>query len=410
MKKKENTQKKAFLLATLYESKKDTINANAYFFKALGAPGADSGHIYYLLSMTYYHRDNILTAKDQLVTALHYDPSQAQWHFILGKFYDYLKNKDSAISCYQDAYNLEPENLNYIQAMYSAFRNKGMIRESLPLLEKWAKIDSTTLQSRLTLAVQWIDLDSFTKAASLLRLLNKDFPANDSIYYNLAICALELGDSVTGLQTLRQAINLSPHANAQYYDLLINVYEAEGQLDQMLATIQQAAQKGLSNYVTWLNVYETSRRETKRVDSILTHDTKPEQLKDLFLLATLSLFQKDDANTLNRIKEYLQWGGLLTDSLLYIKCIAELGLGHLSGAKTSIQEAIKISPSNSEYKALFATILYRSKNYNELTQILQNLSPGGNTLFDAKDQDALLFKSYTLLGDTGKALQFYHND
>jgi hypothetical protein len=117
--------------------------------------------------------------------------------------------------------------------------------------------------------------------------------------------------------------------------------------------------------------------------------------------------QKDDAGALKLSADYVQMGGVLSDSLLYLRSVAKMGLGHWSDARVDIEKAIAMNPGSKEYSSLLATILYRNRNYNDLLKLLLS-TPAANMAQSADERNDLLFKVYTLLGDTNNALKYYH--
>lgn len=399
---------KNLALATLYEARRDTIKANSFFAASLAESNADSAETYYLLSMTYYHRGNIAVAKNQLLLSLQYDNLKPDRNFLLGKLYDYLNQPDSALIYYKTAYQEDSENLSYIQALYAAYSRKGMILTALPYLTRWAQIDTSNLQIQLTLISQWLDLDSAQTAIPLLTHLSTLYSTNDTVYYQIGLCSLQLKDTIRAMEALRIAIRLAPTPNVMYYEQQIGVYEAQGKTSLVLDAIQQGAKAGISFYKDWLTEYASAQSEGTRINALLSQKSPSSQLTDLLQLAEIAIFQRDDLNALTKLNTYRQLGGAMTDSVFYMQFIAELKLGRLDDAKGDIQKAISLSPSNVEYQTALANLLFLQKDYANLIPVLLNLPINNSPYFTLTERDALLFKAYTRIGDAANALKYYH--
>jgi len=389
LKKNDSSHFRNLMLATLYETKRDTTKANSYFAASLAETNADSAETYYLLAMSYYHRNNIPFAKNNLLISVRHDDTKSERHFLLGKLYEYLNERDSAILSYEAANHIDPENLSYIQALYAAYSRKGMVRTALPYLKQWVLMDTTNVQILLTLTSQWMDLDSCEAAMPMLDQLAKKYSTNDSVYYQMGLCRLQLKDTAQGVEALRIAIRLASSPGLLYYEQLIGVYEAQGKVALAIDVIEQGGKAGLSFYKDWLTEFASSRSEAERIGSQLSHDPQSSQLTDILQLAAISIFQKDDFNALARIKEYGQLGGTLTDSVLYMQFVAELRLGRLGDARADIQKAIAIAPDNIEYQAALANVLFQQKDYTNLIGVLLKLPVDNSPYFTQTERDAL---------------------
>jgi hypothetical protein len=89
-----------------------------------------------------------------------------------------------------------------------------------------------------------------------------------------------------------------------------------------------------------------------------------------------------------------------------------MGLGRLQQALADVKTAIRMNPAAGGYQALSAAILYLMKDYKGLVAALLPLNPAGmpNAGISAEDRSALLFKAYTMIGDTGNAQKYFQGE
>ena len=400
------------LLGMLYEKKGDTVSANAYFAKSLNDPETNPARIHFGLAMVAFHRNDIPAAKQQLLQSVQQDATNPKRFFLLGKLYTYLNQPDSAMINYRLAYGLDSSNSAYAQAVHASYHNKGMVRESLPFLAKWASADTVTAATQLALAAQLIQLDSFAAAIPLLHRVVRRAPMNDTAWYDLGLAELQTGDSLEGLRHLRQSTFVAKTAVRAVYDVLAATYEAEGRIYEMMSVIRQGSREGITYYTGWLAQYQSSLADARRLDSSFRQDNPTDQLKDLLSLASLSAFHRNDRRTLKFLQLYSSMHGQPTDSMLILKARAEMGIGRLQQAMADVQTAIRMNPQATGYQALLAAILYRMKDYKDLVAALLPLDPARmpNVGISTEDRSALLFKAYTLLGDTGNAQKYFQGD
>ena len=401
---------KELLLGTLYEIKNDTVSANRYYSQALANPSANPARIYHMMGMAAYRRGQTTSARDYVLRSLQYDSSQDGEYFLLGRLYTQLEDGDNAQASYLHAWRLNNHQAVYAQALFSAYQGQGKVRSSLPYLKQWASPRTASVQSRIALATQYMGLDSFAAARPLLQSLLQSAPRNDTLWYDLAVCSLELQDTAAALTALQQAIGLSAVPAHLYYDRLIAVYEAKGQQDRLLTTFRQGASKGFADYAQWLAQYDSSWMETRVILPLLPAASRAQQVQYFHELARQALARKDDIQALAWLAEYQGQRGKMTDSLWEMKAAAELNLGYAQQARQDIEEALRITPGDATGTLLLTGILYRQRDYGQLTQTLLSMNQARVVAMPPGNRNALLFKAYTQLGDETNAVRWYNGN
>lgn len=394
------------VLASTYELRKDFVNADKYYKTALQSAGDNAAAVYHDLSFVMYRRKDVKNAIAYAHESLARKANQDSLHYFLATIYDSLKNIDSANWHYTRAYQLNNNNTDYLKEMYRIHYSNGMVRESLPYLEKVVILDTSDRQTKITLATGYVELDEYKKAVPLLQIPVGDSTAADSIYYMLAKCNLELGDSLTAVLNVEKAILLSKAPDIKHYDMLLEIYAAQGQYNNMLRVYEEGDKKGFAPYKQWISDYresvDTMRIIYKDMDN---GDVAPK----LYLLGKLYLQINDFANSLKVLADFETVGGALTDSLYSLRAVADLNLNHMAEAKTNIEEAIRLAPANEDYRMLLMLIEYRLKNYQSVVNLSKQrqAKTGAKTYEHKETEDYLLYKSYQAMGN-GKEAAGYH--
>ena len=409
---KRQENQKDLLLAILYEKKKDYTTSDAYFKKAFAASKADTAKIYAMQSMASYHRANNREAKNRLLLSIRHDSSNAQNYFLLGRLYAGLQQEDSALIAFQNASRLDGDNLLYTQAVYQAYQEKGMIQASFPYLEKWAARDNLPVQTGLVLVSQLMDLDAFGKAMILLQRLALSAPSNDTIMYNLGVCALEMADTMHARIWLRRAVSLSVQPNPLYFEKLIEVYEAGGDLSAIILLMKEGATRQIAFCKGWLTNYYASKKEQQRLDSLSALNTDGRQVQRLLGSATIACFQKDDALALRKLAEFKLAGGRESDTSAVLEALAYMGWGKLAEARTVLEKRLSANSSGEAVINLYSTLLLKMKDYGKLITVLDQPAPSTMvaTSMDNRTKAAILFKAYTIRNDLPNALKYHRRE
>jgi uncharacterized protein (TIGR02466 family) len=149
---------------------------------------------------------------------------------------------DQAQAAYQQALHLSPEHPAALQLLGQLARQRGelplaeaLLRRSLRAQPAQPHVHNNLGNLLLSQGRHGEALDSFERATSLL-------PSYADAHYNRARALLRAQRWGDAAQAVQQAIELSPAATAPQLQLRAQIEAEQGQLDQALATLDQALQ------------------------------------------------------------------------------------------------------------------------------------------------------------------------
>lgn len=394
------------LLGSIYEIKKEPTNADIYYEKAIKSSDKNTFHVYSDLAYVAHRRGELSKMFTYTHRSLELDLDQPELHYFIGSIYDSLGQSDSANYHFTKAYSLDSNNTEYLKKMYTIYYKKGFVRESLFFLERVTQLDTLDHKSKITLANGFAEVEDYKKAIFFLNYpISKNW-ANDSDYYALSKCYLNLGDTINGIISLEKAISLLIIPKIIYYDELIHIYASLGQYGKMLEIFQEGARKGIYSFQQWMDSY---KEKVDTMSHIYLNLEQGNPATHLFDLGKLYFAINDYQNCLKVLNDYQLIGGMQTDTLFALISSCNFNLNRNSEAKNYIEKAINLSPLNEDYKLLLLLILYKLKNYQEVINISRNFSVKNRELTIQKNEmdNYLLFKSYNALG-LSKEAAVYH--
>lgn len=394
------------LAGSVYEIRKDRVNADKSYNKAVEVAGKDLYKVYSDLGLVMLKRTDTVKAIEYENASLSLNREQPDVHYFLGGLYEVRNATDSANYHFTQAWRQDSTNTVYLQKMYAIAYAGGDMAIALPYLEKAVAIDGKDERARTTLVYGYLEIDAFAKALGLLNKKIADTLAGDVDYFNLARCYLNLGDTANGVSALRQAIVFSPQVNSTYYEELVQVLAALGQHKELLTVYTAGAAAGMEAYQAWLRGYQEA---VASMDSIYKGIQADNATTSLFQLGKLYISIQDFTNSLKVLQDYQAAGGVLHDSLYSLLAISYVSLNKYAQAKESIEKALALTPSNEDYKMLLLSILYRLKDYEGVISTI-----GGIQALRQKDgrrEEAtmgyLLFKSHYGLGRVREAAAYH---
>jgi len=405
------TAENYLLAGSVSEIAHDHTNADKLYQQAISlATDSERYKIVSALGYVSLNRGDTSSAIRYQNQSLALNSGQAEPHHLLSILYRMKNNPDSATYHALKAYQLDSAKIDYIRFMVNMAYEKGDLLSAIMYLKRLNGVRKTSMdadsnKTKDALANFYLKIDDYEHASPLLRQLTEDSVKKDIYYYNLAKCYDNLNEEENAVQSVSKAIAVSPEVHQEYYDLLINIYQAMGQQSRVIETYVAGKNKGIPSYAGWLASYQVAVTQAKMIFSRLSQESKEQQKNDMLSLARLYLFAKDNNNSLKALNSYTQLNGAAADSIYLVYSSAYAGLNLLPAAKTSILSAIKISPDNINYKFLLLSILYRQKDYGGVIELIQK-NDQHDVLIDADLKDNMLFKCYTILGDSGNAVKF----
>lgn len=405
------TAQNYLLAGSVSEKANDRVTADKLYQQALAvATDSDKYKIVSTLGYISLNRGDTTTAINYQYQSLTLNSAQHIPHYFLSVMYKNKNKPDSAEYHGIAAYKLDSVNLNYIRLMANAEYSKGDLSSSIRYLKRLHDVrklsaDADSNKAKDALANFYMKIDDYTNALPLLKELIVDSVKNDVYYYDISKCYYNLNNAQAALQNALKAIAVSPIVKQEYYDMLINIYQALGQQINAVQAYVTGKGNGIQGYATWLAQYQLAVTQAQTINTRLQQEDREKQRGDLFLLAKLYLFAKDDNNAINVLNDYKQLQGEATDSVHMIYSTAYAGLNRLAEAKKSILLAIKMSPTNQDYKYMLLSVIYRQKDYRGVIDLIEK-EDKNNNLVDVDMKNNLLFKCYTILGETQNAIKY----
>lgn len=304
---------------------------------------------------------------------------------------------DDAIIALEKALLISPKNKDVILALSQIYIGKGKPLKALELISNAKNLKS--------------DPDALMQEANIYMLLNRfeeaeikfkealQFGEKGPIYNNLGVVLLQLRKSNEAIQALNKSIELDPN-NINTFLNLSTFYEAQGDIDSALGTLEKAFSKGLKNDELIEKYMQVLSKKGDYDKALSFLDEEIEIKKDAINLklfkAKVLYFSKKFRDCIEEI-ENIEKDFILNPQnrreLLEFKEQAYFNLGNLDSSLDTIDELINLHKDNPFYLLRKAQILYSHKNFIEALKILSNLLNQKNTPKDLRSEAMLLMKN-----------------
>ncbi len=178
--------------------------------------------------------DKALLLADQVIDA---QPDSALGHILKGDILEFAGREDEATAVYEKTNAIWPSTELHLKIL-KRLQRKGLTKQALVPLEKWASSHPEDVEAQFGLAVAYIDVHLYDKAIELHQALLKQLPEDASIHNNLAWLLQHTGQE-DALVHAKKAFRLRPEDPA-ILDTYGWVLSETGQLDIGLRYIRQA--------------------------------------------------------------------------------------------------------------------------------------------------------------------------
>jgi tetratricopeptide (TPR) repeat protein len=169
-------------------------------------------------------------------------PDKPLWRFSLGRALVAKGDLDGARGQFEESLKKRPDFMPARLALADVHRLKHNYRETLRYANEVLAVNANLLQARLLQAAGLIGTQQYAKAHAGLAALEKEYPQNREVQYQLA--ALELAEkkypsAAARLQLLYAEAKDDPRA----LTILVDVYRDQGRLDRALALLTAELKK-----------------------------------------------------------------------------------------------------------------------------------------------------------------------
>ena len=208
------------------------------------------------------------------------DGRTPKMEFTLGALYDQLKQPKDAIAAYQRAEDMEPGDLQTMDALAQALLNNDQLDEALKEYKELADADPENTEALVHIGEIQRRQGKYEDALATIRKARKIDPNSLEAGFNEGLLLDVLGRFDDAVQTYQQMVDLTSHANGAYTDEEKNnrsiflerlgaVYLEENKTDQAVATYQKMIDMGGSSVVRGYQGQVDAYRDAHQFDKAI---------------------------------------------------------------------------------------------------------------------------------------------
>jgi len=304
-----NSVEDHMVLGQLYTVKHDAKKAEAEFKTAQGIE-PESEEVVLNLARLYAESGDIAHSA-KVIEQVPVDDRTPKMEFTLGAAYDQLKQPKDAIAAYQRASDMEPGDVQTLDALAQALLNDGQLDEALKQFKDLAAADPENTEALIHIGEIQRRQGKFEDALATTRAALKKDPSSLEAGYNVGLLLDVLGRFDEATQTYQNMVDLTSHANGAYKEEEKNnrsiflerlgaVYLEQNKTDQAIAAYQKMIDMGgdsiLRGYQGQVDAYRNAREFDKAIEisrKAVAADPKNRDLK-LMLAGELADQSKAD--------------------------------------------------------------------------------------------------------------------
>lgn len=248
-------------------------------FKTAQALEPDSEEVVLNLVRVYAESGNLKQAA-KVIEDVPVDSRTPKMEFALGATYQQLKDPKAAISAYQRAVQMEPDNLRSLNALAEALMNNNQLDEALKKYQQLAKADPEEPDVLVHIGEIQQRQGKYQDALETVRKARKLDPTNLEAGFNEGVLLDVLGrfdEAEKAYKGMLESNKLS-HANGAYTDAERNnraiflqslgkLYMEENKIDDAVATFQKMIDLGgdsaVRGYEGQMEAYQTAHQPDK---------------------------------------------------------------------------------------------------------------------------------------------------
>lgn len=268
------------VLGQLYTVKHQPDKAEAEF-KTAQAIEPESEEVVLNLARLYAESGN-MTQAVAAINAVPADSRTQKMEFTLGALYDQLKQPKDAIAAYRRAEDLDPGDLQTMQALAQALQSNGQLDEALKQYKALAQADpENSLDALVHISEIQRRQSNYQDALATIQKARKLDPTSLEAGFNEGLLLDILGRFDDAVKTYQQMVDQTSHANGAYtdeeksnrsifLDRLGQVYLEENKTDNAIATFQKLIDLGgtyaVRGYQEEVDAYRSAHEFDKSLD------------------------------------------------------------------------------------------------------------------------------------------------
>jgi tetratricopeptide (TPR) repeat protein len=225
------------------------------------------------------------------------DGRTPKMEFTLGALYDQQKDTKDAIAAYKRAEDLEPGDLETMDALAQALQNNDQLADALKAYQQLAEADPERAETFSHIAEIQRRLGKYDDALVTVKKARKLDPNSLEAGFNEGLLLDILGRFDEAVQTYQQMVDVTSHANGAYTDeeknnraifleRLGTLLLEENKVDEAVAAYQKMVDMGGSSaergYQGQVDAYRTAKQYDKAIDvarKAVAGDPKDSDLK-----------------------------------------------------------------------------------------------------------------------------------
>jgi tetratricopeptide (TPR) repeat protein len=204
------------VLGQLYTVKHQPDKAEAQF-KEAQAIEPESEEVVLNLSRLYAESGDLQHAI-KAIEVVPEDGRSPKMEFTLGALYDQLKQPKDAIAAYKRAEDLEPGDVQTMDALAQALLNNDQLDEALKEYQQLAEADPENAEAQSHIAEIQRRQGKYEEALATVKKARKLDPNSLEAGFNEGLLLDILGRLDEAVQTYREMVDLTSHANGAYTD------------------------------------------------------------------------------------------------------------------------------------------------------------------------------------------------
>jgi tetratricopeptide (TPR) repeat protein len=316
-----------------------------------------------------------------------------EFHDLMGKAYEGLKQFSRAALCYGQAAALAPQVAQYHANFGWALGQMGQWEAAARVLERATSLDAQNAFALLSLGIAYSELGRWQEAIRVLNRAVEREPQNWVAHVRLAAAYEQLGDTKKAMQEYLAALGIKEDPAvlnnlARLYLLEGERAEATNQWDALADAAQQAVgrlRRALqldSNFSVarlnlaialrqWAKAQRNLGQEKQALDTLQEAErTLREQLKRennpnlLLELARLIGDQKRWDEAMQLCREVLKGDPRNVDALLLMGYLC-VSASRLADAEQAYQQALKVQPQNADAMTGLGIVAYLRGRYDD---------------------------------------------
>jgi len=304
------------VLGQLYTVKHDTKKAEDEF-KTAQAIEPDSEEVVLNLARLYAESGNLAQAV-KAIEAVPVADRSAKMEGALGATYDQLKRPKDAIAAYQRAADMEPGDLQTMNALAEALLTDNQLDEALKAYKRLAEADPEDIGALVHVSEIQRRQGKYEDALATIRKAVKKDPSSLEAGYNEGLLLDVLGRFDEAVTVYEKMADLTSHANGAYtteeknnrgifLERLGAVYNELNRTTEAIATYQKLIELGgesaLRGYQGQVDAYRDAKQYDKSVEvarKAVESDSKNRDLKLMLAGALMDQGKTEDGLTVAR--------------------------------------------------------------------------------------------------------------